>query len=200
MSGAEKIKDRILADARDLREAILADAGQEAQSIIGNAEKEAFQRVTVMTEKAKEEAVRIKQRFHAAEGMEDKKKILKARQDSIDEAFSNALSRLSGLPGDQYRLFLESIALDAAREEEGTILFNEKDKARLGGGFVAAVNSRLAEKGKKAVLKLGEETLNTSGGFIIRYGDMEINCTLDVILNMARPNLESEVAAILFED
>ena len=33
----------------------------------------------------------------------------------------------------------------------------------------------------------------------MRYGEMEINCTLEIIFSLLRPRLEAEVASILFE-
>lgn len=198
MNGAEKIKVKIIADARERAEKILENARLEAQGIIKNAEKQAFQRVAIMTEKAKEEAALYKQRFHAAGEMEVKKNILKTRQETIDEAFSVALSKIAGLPDDKYSLFMEDILLDAAKDEEGVLVINKKDKQRLGQQFVDRINARFKTMGKKAALKLAEEDLNSCGGFVVRYGEMEINCTLEVLLNMARPNLEAEVASMLF--
>jgi len=198
MNGAEKIKERIIDDARKRAEKIIEDAKLEAQAIIKDAEKQAFQRVAIMTENAKEEAVLYKQRFRAACEMDDKKNVLKMRQDAIDEAFSAALTEIAGLPDDKYSLFMEDVLLKAAKDEEGDIVMNKKDKQRLGKQFVDRVNAKFRTMGKKAMLKLAEEDLSSCGGFVIRYGEMEINCTLEVLLNMARPNLEAEVAAILF--
>lgn len=197
MNGAEKIKDRILADARALSDKILEDARKEAQSITQNAEKEAFQKVTVMTEKAREEAVLIKQRFTAATGLEDRKKTLKARQDSVNEAFQAALQRLSDLPDAQYSQFLESILLNTAKEQACQIVLNQRDKTRLGDNFIRQMNEKFDGMKKRTQLSLAEDTLKASGGFILRYGDMEVNCTLEILIAMARPELESEVAAIL---
>lgn len=196
MNGAERIKDRIIADARELCDRILEDAKREAQNIIGNAEKEAFQKVTVMTEKAREDALQIKQRLQAVSELEDRKMALKARQDSVDEAFDTALTRITALPDAQYSLFLEDILLKAVREGDGFLVLNEKDKVRLGEKFVSTINTKLNEKNAK--LALAKDTLKSAGGFVLRYGDMEINCTIEILMNMARPALESEVAAILF--
>lgn len=200
MNGAEKIKNRIIADATSRADTILEDARQEAQDIIKSAEKKAFQRVILITEKAKEEAVLYKQRFHAAGGMEDKKEMLRMRQDTINEAFNNALNALANLPENDYRIFLEEMLLNVVKEEEGYLVLNKKDKERLGQPFIEQMNEKLKAKGKNAVLKLAEGDLNSLGGFIIQYGEMEINCTLEVILNMARPNLEAEVAHVLFSE
>lgn len=200
MDGANRIKERIIDDARKRAGKIIEDAKLEAQVIIKDAEKQAFQRVAIMTENAKEEAAQYKQRFRAAGEMEDRKNVLKMRQDTIDEAFSAALSRIAELPDEKYSLFIEDVLIKAAKDEEGDLVMNKKDKQRLGRQFVDKINAKFKAMGKKAMLKLAEENLNSCGGFVVRYGEMDINCTLEVLLNMARPNLEAEVAAILFEE
>lgn len=200
MNGAEKIKERILTDARSLHDKILDEANAQAKIIIAEAEKEAFQKTTLITEKAKEEAALIKQRYQAAESMEDRKNILKVRQECISEAFDVALKNLSDMPEDKYKLFIEGIILNTAKDEDGVIVFNERDKKRLGEGFIFEINGKLKAKGLSAALSLAKDSPNTSGGFILRYGDLEINCTLEVILNMQRPNMEPEVAKILFKE
>lgn len=196
--GIEKIKDKILADARELCDKILEDARREAQSIIGNAEKEAFQKVTIMTENAKEEALLIKKRIAAVSELENKKKALKNRQDMVEEAFSMALDRIASLPNDKYRKFFEDMLVNSVEEGEGILVINKKDKERFGASFAGEINQKLNQLGKKSKIVVAQEELNSKGGFILRYGDMEINCTLEVILNIARPAIESEVAGILF--
>jgi V/A-type H+-transporting ATPase subunit E len=200
MNGAEKIKERILTDAKNLYDKIVNEAKTQAQSIIAEAEKEAFKRTTIVTEKAREEAILIKQRYKASESMEDRKNILKVRQECINEAFDAALENLSNMPDDKYELFIEGIILNTIKNEDGIIIFNERDKARLGERFISKVNQKLKAKGHSGVLSMAKETMNSSGGFILRYGEMGINCTLEVLMNMQRPNLESEVAKILFDD
>jgi V/A-type H+-transporting ATPase subunit E len=70
----------------------------------------------------------------------------------------------------------------------------------LGEGFLSEINQKLKAKGISAELSLAKDSLSASGGFILRYGDLEINCTLEIILKMQRPNMESEVARILFNE
>ncbi|NLL66171.1 MAG: hypothetical protein GX236_00530 [Clostridiaceae bacterium] len=200
MNGAEKIKERILTDARKLHDKIVEEAKVQAQSIIAEAEKEAFLKTALMAEKAKEEAILIKQRYQAADSMEERKNILKVRQECINEAFDLALKNLSNMPDDKYKLFIEGIILNTVKNEAGNIVFNERDKMRLGDSFISLINGKLKAKGLDATLSMAKDTLDATGGFILRYGDMEINCTLEILLNMQRPNLEPEVAKILFNE
>ena len=198
-NGVEKIKNRIIADSKALYEKIIDDAKREAQNIIGHAEKEAFQKVTVMTEKAKEEAAQIKKRMQAVVQLEERKKALKVRQDSIDQAFNLALSRIESLPDDKYAAFIEKILLKAVMKGKGEVLFNPKDKERLGSKFIGQINKKLKKSGDNSEVVLSEDILNSKGGFVLKYGDMEVNCTLETIMHMARPALESEAAAVLFD-
>ena len=200
MNGAEKIKERILEDARSLHDKILEEANAQARSIIAEAEKEAFQKLTLISEKAREEAGLIKQRYKAAESMEERKNMLKVRQECIDEAFDAALRKLSDMPDDKYKRFIEGIILNTAKNEDGFIVFNERDKKRLGEKFISEINQKLKVKGMSAVLRMEKDSLDASGGFILRYGELEINCTLEIILDMQRPNMETEVAKILFNE
>ena len=128
MNGAEKIKERILTDARSLHDKILDEARAQAKSIIAEAEKEAFQKLTLITEKAREEAALIKQRYKAAESMKDRKNILKVQQECIDEAFDVALKNLSDMPDEKYKLFIEGIILNTAKNEDG-LFFSEEIKS-----------------------------------------------------------------------
>jgi V/A-type H+-transporting ATPase subunit E len=197
-NGVEKIKNRIMTDSKALCDKILEDARLEARSIIENAEKEAFQKVTVMTEKAKEEAEQIKKRMQAVAELEERKRALKHRQNLIDKAFTLALDRITSLPEEEYSAFLERMLLKAAKEGRGEIRLSEKDKERLGKDFISRINKKLSKEGKKAELVMAEESLDSLGGFVLTYGDMEINCSLETLMNMARPGLESRVAEILF--
>lgn len=45
---------------------------------------------------------------------------------------------------------------------------------------------------------MSEDSIETAGGFILRYNAMEINNTFEVIFEMIKPQLENEVAKILF--
>jgi V/A-type H+-transporting ATPase subunit E len=200
MIGTEKIKDRILSDARELHEKILEDARAEARSIIEKAQKEAMEKAAVINQKAKEEAIQIKKRYRAVSSLDDRKNILKVRQEIVNEAFNIALERVSSLPESEYIAFIEKILLKAARDDAGLVLFNEKDKRSLGDSFIQRINQKLSEAGRNASLNLAHDVLDSKGGFILKYGDMEVNCTLEVLFAMARPALEQEVASILFSD
>ena len=47
-------------------------------------------------------------------------------------------------------------------------------------------------------MKLSDETRPVSGGLVLRRGSIEVNCTLDKLLEMTRSSLDAEVASVLF--
>ena len=58
----------------------------------------------------------------------------------------------------------------------GELLFSEKDQARA-GGLVEKMNQQ-----NGAQLTLSKQTAPIPGGFILRQGQVEINCALDAIV------------------
>ncbi len=53
-------------------------------------------------------------------------------------------------------------------------------------------------RGKKVALKFLADERLTSGGFVLRRGRIEINCTFQALLSSQREAIEIELAALLF--
>ncbi len=203
MNGIEKIKEKILSDARREAEEVIRKAEQEAAAILAQAEAEASGNLAQSEAKAQAEAEILKKRISATASLEDRKQVLKTRQDMVAKAFELALDKLGKLPEDQYRKMMEYYLLQAVRDGEGQILVNEADsKNRLGPEFINGLNRLLKEKGREASLSLAPsgEFLSSKGGAVLRYGDLEINCTLEILLNLEKNRLEADVAAVLFKN
>ena len=77
---------------------------------------------------------------------------------------------------------------------------NEKDKAGAGPEVVEAVNAARREAGLEGVLTLADDTKEMLGGFILRQGNVEVNCTVDIILELIRGEAAAQVAKVLFEE
>lgn len=199
MTGTDRIKEKIMEDARKTAEQILSDARSEAQEIISAAEKEALVAITRVKDSAEEEGVNQKKRMFAIASLEERKNALKARQDMVDRAFAEAMRRLNSLSDKEYGAFLSAYIIQSVREGVGELLLNEADKKRLGEAFVTELNEALKKAGKNASLTLAKDVIRAKGGFILRYGEMEINSTLEIMMSQLRPQLEVQVANILFK-
>ena len=84
-----------------------------------------------------------------------------------------------------------------ASSGSGEIILSHKDTA-IGGKILEAANQALLKKGKKAELSLSAESKEMNAGFVLREGRLEVNCSLDALLEMKRLQLAAKVAEELF--
>lgn len=198
MTGIDRIKAKIIDDAKKAAKENLERARQEAEKIVLEARRKAEEEAEKAREAALAEAENLRKTMEAVSGLEERKRMLKVRQDIVDGAFRAAFDKILDMPADEYGRFLKRYILESVREGEGEILLNATDRERLGERFVKEINKAIRSEGKNSVLKLSGQTIPNRGGFVLKYGDLEINCTLEIIFSMARPRLEAEVASILF--
>ncbi len=111
---------------------------------------------------------------------------------------------------------LSCALLEQAKEEKKTleygdeiadfdtfeVLLNENDRARFGEGVIEgarrATERRIGAE-RTAKLRLSDECADIDGGLILRYGEVESNCSITVLLQEMRRELESRISAILFD-
>ena len=198
MTGTDKIKGKILEDAKAKAVAIQEQAEREAAAIKEQALSEADQKRASLLEKAKADGAQLYKRMLAVAGLEGRKELLRTKQEMIDLAFSKAMERICQLPDKEYQKLLETMIVHSAGNEYGEIVLSEKDCRRVDNQFVENINRGLAAAGKNVTLTLSEQTISTIGGFILKSGEMEINSTLEIQFSMLRSELEGEVVSILF--
>ena len=126
--------------------------------------------------------------------MEARKGMLAVKQEMVAEAFDKALDALVNLPEDEYVSFLAGLAAKASVSREEEIILNARDRAAVGKKVVEAVNTRLGG----GRLTLSRQTGDFAGGLILRRGNVEANCTAELLVELARGDLSAEIAGILF--
>ncbi len=194
MKGTEKIIAHIQADAKAQVDAILAQAELQCAEIKTGFDKQAAacysDRIRAGVKACQDEVdsrVRIDQ-------MEARKGTLAVKQEMVSLAFDKALEALCGLPAEQYVAFLAGLAAKASVTGDEEILLNARDRAAVGDKVVAAANAKLG--GGK--LRLADQTGDFAGGLILRRGNVEANCTAELLVDLARGDLSAEIAGILF--
>ena len=78
------------------------------------------------------------------------------------------------------------------------VVLGKADRERLGARIVEAANAAAAKRGLAADMKLSDAVLPADGGLVLRRGSIEVNCTLDKLLEMSHSSLDAEVASVLF--
>lgn len=199
MDGLEKILDKIIADAKQKDQEIIMQAEREAEEIRKNAELDAGAYREKRMEYARAEAQKAHDRAVSGAKMEAKKRLLAAKQELLDECFRRAREAVLAMPSGTYEDLLIEQILSAAEDGTEQLILSGRDKERLSLlRFLARVNARLADSGEKAAITISEDTVDAAAGFLLKKGDVVINCTLDALLAAKREELEVELAVILF--
>ena len=99
----------------------------------------------------------------------------------------------------EYSQLLEAMLLSNVETGDEEIIFDERDLSRIDKSLVKRVNKNLKEQGIRDDVRLSGERRSIKSGFILKRGDLEINCSIDAQIKSLREELEGEIAAILFD-
>ena len=217
MNNLDLIIEKIISEAKSEADAIVANACTKAAEIASETES----KVAVINKSSDRHCFKeYEDAIKRAESTADMKKreiILKTKIGLIEKAFAEAEKRIYALAPEEYSQFLSKLIADAMRdrldqvaemkelygEDEDndycttfSVMFNQKDKKEF--STEAVKNAKLILK-KRIAIAIETKTANISGGVIIRYGDIETNCSIEALMNEARINCEAQVAKLLFE-
>ena len=192
MNGIERITARIEADAQREIDAILASAREEAAEAEETYRREAEELRSRLLAQAEKAAQVREERMVSAARMEGRKKVLAQRQDLVDDAYLAAQARLCLLPHDEAISVLAQMLLQVSVSGREEVIFSPADRERIGEAAVEQANAA----GKQLILS--EETRPLRGGFILKEGNVEINCAFETLTRLEKSRSAAAVAKILF--
>ena len=199
MNGIDRITDRIEADAREQAKAIIAEAEAKCAEIRKKKEKKAQERYLQLIRNGTKDCESGLERRKSAAEMDAKKSVLALKQDCVAEAFDMAKRRLADMPEDSYVGFLASLAASAAADGSGEIVLSTRDRERCGKVVLERANAALAAKGLTPALTLAADSREISGGLILRQGGVEVNCSIEALVEALKGPMTADVARTLFE-
>ena len=199
MNGIDRITDRIEADAREQAKAIIAEAEAKCAEIRKENEKKAQERYLQLIRNGTKDCESGLERRKSAAEMDAKKSVLALKQDFVAEAFDMAKRRLADMPEDSYVGFLASLAASAAADGSGEIILSARDRERCGKAVLERANAALAAKGLTPALTLAADSREISGGLILRQGGVEVNCSIEALVEALKGPMTADVARTLFE-
>ena len=219
MTGLEKILERIEGEARERASAILQRSEEECTALARDYATRAEQ-TRARLEKEGLEAIEATVNAARAQSEKTHTEILQAtRRRLLDEAFERAKHQLCDTDFGKYRELLSALLVSALLEQDRAerqsvafgdeveaferfeVLFNANDRERFGEQVIAdarrTVERRIGAE-KAAKITLSEQTASIDGGLVLRFGDVELNCSLSILMADIRRDLEARVAEILF--
>ncbi len=201
MTGIEKITARLSADCEAELAALRAETEAKCASIKEAGDKAAQEEYwRLVKEGVKDCEQRVSHLSRTAQ-MEARKSVLALKQEMVSAAFDRAQEMLADLPEEQYVAFLARKACEAASFGQEELYFSERDlRSGVGRKIAAEANKLLAARGLDGMLSVGSSPRAISGGFILKQGDIEVNCSMELLAGECRSELAAQVAEILFGD
>lgn len=184
----ESITKRIKDEADAYAKKQISAAEKQKKEILKEAEKQADEIKAKAKARSEKDGKTLIERRESVAGLESRKLQLQAKQDVIAESFELALEKLLDMSEKDYLTFIEG-QLKEFKGQSGEIMLNEKDGKKL-----ASKLSKLVDK----KLKVSSDPVNIKGGFILKQGDITINCSLEKLLEDKKEELTSEIASELF--
>lgn len=222
MIGLKKIIARILDDANAQAQEILDEATEKSIEVRAQnlAEAQAAQDQLITEAEKEGEALVVRAKSSAA--MTRRNIELAAKSEMIDRAFEKAMQEIYEMDRAEYADLLLALLCKVLNEQrtserDSMRLYNEciapdyyelMLNARDGGDVATRIMNGVrtaAATGKipadmPAKVRLWHAPIEIDGGFVLRCGDIETNCSLSMILAALRPSLEPRVQQILYKD
>ena len=193
MTGLENIIREIETESAETVSDILGKANDAAAATLRDAEKAAEQLKEGFRREAERKAAETVDRAAANDEMELKRAVLKKKQEIIRETLDGTRRALTEARDKGYFEMLTSLLNRYAAEgKDGEILMTDADKKAMTKEFETAVSAH--------GLKVSDKALSADSGFVLVYGSIEINCTIDAIFDAYADELSDMLGAFLFEN
>lgn len=189
-----QITEKIRKDAEREAEEIIAKANAQAEVIRRRASEENDALKSGFERRYEAERPEIFRRREVVAGLDVKKMMLKARRDVINDVYALALEKFKSLGREEYLGFCAVLLNGAVASGKETVLVGTGEKYI----DAACVDSYNQKNGCK--LTLAEERLSgISGGFILEDGRIGVNCSWEMLLQIAREKYEADIIKRLFQ-
>lgn len=146
MDGIEKITAKIAADTQAEIDALTAQAQAEAEKIAAGFQAQADALRGELRAKGERDAAQREERMTSVAQLECRKVQLGAKQELLDRAFDRALEKLCALEGKECVELLAGLLVKASTSGREQVVFNQKDRTRVGKAAVTRANELLAKE------------------------------------------------------
>ena len=189
MAGVDKIIGEILEEAEKAANENRQEAQKKADAILEDAKKECAKAEKETDQKIEAVKKSIEQRAKSSAQLKKRQEILKARQQIISEILDKSYQHIFQMGEQEYFALMEKMLRKFALP---------KDLERMPSGFGKVIEDAAAQNG--GTLVLSQEAMQIDGGFILVYGGVEENCSLQTIFHTQREYLADKVHEFLIQE
>ena len=220
-NGLNKITEKILSEARESVKRILATAQEECDRIAADYDARISELQSANKRETEQKTADVSARSGSAAAMQARNIIGQRKSELIEGVFHSAYESIGKRSEKDYTGLVvgllvaavselaetekRNLALYGEEEESATesyeVLLNGKDRESIGETVIAGAKKKLKgvlSEEQLQKLVLAPEAANIDGGVILRYGDVESNCSLEMLFSELRRELETDVSRVLF--
>lgn len=190
MTSSEKILAGIAGEAKTEAEKITAEAEKQAAEITAAAKAEAETDAEKIRADAEKKAELIINSGKSSAELLKRDTALNCRRGLIEKALITVADTVNAYGDKEYFDFLLTLIKKEKLNGKGEVYLSVKDKAR----DIAAFKSELSALD----LTLSDTFADINGGFILKYGDIQINGELSALIHEKRDVLTDELNKALF--
>ena len=190
MTSSEKILAGIAEESKAQADKINSDAEKQAADIIAAAREEAESEAEKIKAEAEKKAELIINSGKSSAELLKRDTALKCRRWLIEKALITVADTVNAYSDKDYFDFLLTLIKKEKLNGKGEVYLSVKDKAR----DTAAFKSELSALD----LTLSDTFADINGGFILKYGDIQINGELSALIHEKRDVLTDELNKALF--
>ena len=187
-----QITEKIEQDARAEADKILARAEEQEAQINRETKEEVEQLNAATDERFRVERPEIFRRRDIVAKLDVKKLLLHSQRKLIQDVYDGALNQLKTLEKDKYLAFCEKL-LKSATDGSDELMEISADEKHLDQAWLDQFNAKNNTK-----IKLSDKRQNIAGGFMLVRGRICINCSWNMLIQVARETLETELVKRLF--
>lgn len=190
MTSSEKILAGIAEESKAQVDKINSDAEKQAADIIAAAREEAESEAEKIKAEAEKKAELIINSGKSSAELLKRDTALKCRRGLIEKALITVADTVNAYSDKDYFDFLLTLIKKEKLNGKGEVYLSVKDKAR----DTASFKSELEALG----FTLSDNFADINGGFILKYGDIQINGELSALIHEKRDVLTDELNKALF--
>ena len=190
MTSSEKILAGIAEESKAQADKINSDAEKQAADIIAAAREEAESEAEKIRAEAEKKAELIINSGKSSAELLKRDTALNCRRELIEKALITVADTVNAYGDKDYFDFLLTLIKKERLNGKGEVYLSVKDKAR----DTASFKSELEALG----FTLSDNFADINGGFILKYGDIQINGELSALIHEKRDVLTDELNKALF--
>lgn len=195
MTGLERITEKIFEQSKANCDEIFRKTNLEIKKMIAEAREEGNRQAQEIVSRAQKEADRKNNIAKSTAESITRNRYLEIRNAILNDIISAAYLEIEKLSDEDYFDMIFRICKKNIQPGECKMYFNGFDISRLPDMFEEKINSEVYET---SAVHISDKAIDIENGFILDYGDIQVNCTFKAVFDEAMDRLKDMLSKELF--